>query len=65
RNRTLWLHGKQVGLSAEEVVEYLEGFNYHIGEREKEAMRIFRRLVGELEPKVHQQPSWRSAEGGA
>lgn len=57
RNRTLWLHGKQVGLSAEEVVEYLEGFNYHIGEREKEAMRIFRGLVGELEPKVHQLPS--------
>ncbi|MEE9225208.1 MAG: aminofutalosine synthase MqnE [Bacteroidota bacterium] len=49
RNRTLWLNGKQVGLSPAEVIEYLEGFNYHLGERERKAMRVFRRLVEEVE----------------
>ncbi len=44
-----WLHGKQIGLSGKEVVEYLEGFNYHLGEREREAMKEFRKLVEELE----------------
>ena len=52
RKRVLWLHGKRAGLPPAEVIEYLEGFNYHIGEREREAMRVFRRLVEEEEPVV-------------
>jgi aminodeoxyfutalosine synthase len=43
------LRGKEIGLDNKEVVEYLEGFSYRIGEREKEAMRVFRQLVQELE----------------
>ncbi len=52
RKRALWLHGKRIGLQPAEVIEYLEGFNYHLGEREREAMRVFRRLVDELESVV-------------
>ncbi len=48
-----WLHGKQLGLSGEEVGEYLAGFNYHLGEREDEAMRAFRKLVAELEVSIY------------
>ncbi len=47
--RALLLQGEQVGLSPAEVIEYLEGFNYRLGEREQEGMRVFRRLVQELE----------------
>jgi aminodeoxyfutalosine synthase len=44
------LAGKEIGLTRPEVEEYLEGFNYTLGEREREAMKEFGRLVGELEP---------------
>ncbi|MBI1806289.1 MAG: aminofutalosine synthase MqnE [Ignavibacteria bacterium] len=43
------LHGKQIGLSRNEVEEYLTGFNYRLGEREREAMREFRKLITEIE----------------
>lgn len=46
------MHGKQIGLSFNETKEYLEGFNYRLGEREKEAMSMFRRLVNEVNIKV-------------
>ncbi|HXG01302.1 MAG TPA: aminofutalosine synthase MqnE [Bacteroidota bacterium] len=43
------LHGKALGLTAQETHEYLVGFNYRLGEREREAMRRFRDLVQEVE----------------
>jgi len=39
------LHGKEIGLSRAEVEEYLTGFNYRLGERERQAMQEFRNLV--------------------
>jgi aminodeoxyfutalosine synthase len=44
------LHGKLTGLTDEETHEYLAGFNYHLGDREREGMMMFRRLVSEVEP---------------
>lgn len=35
----------RVGLEAEQSSEYLRGFNYRIGERELEAIRVFRSLM--------------------
>jgi aminodeoxyfutalosine synthase len=43
------LHGKQIALTAEETHEYLAGFNYRLGEREKEAMDLFRHLAAAVE----------------
>ena len=43
------LHGRQIGLTESDVEEYLEGFNYRLGERERDAMKDFRKLVFELE----------------
>jgi aminodeoxyfutalosine synthase len=42
------LHGKQIGLTQNETKEYLEGFSYRLGEREREAMEIFRKLFDEV-----------------
>ena len=39
--------GARIGLSRVEVEEYLEGFNFRLGEREQEAMIEFRKLVYE------------------
>jgi aminodeoxyfutalosine synthase len=41
--------GRRIGLSNSEVVEYLEGFNFRLGEREREAIRVFRECLEELE----------------
>ncbi|MBI3003922.1 MAG: aminofutalosine synthase MqnE [Ignavibacteriales bacterium] len=38
-------HAQRVGLSPEETVEYLRGFNYRLGEREKAAIEEFRTLL--------------------
>lgn len=46
------LRGKEIGLNRAEVEEYLAGFNYRLGEREREAMREFRTLVEEIQIKV-------------
>jgi predicted solute-binding protein len=43
------LHGRMLGLTDHETQEYLEGFNYRLGEREREAMIVFRKLVSEIE----------------
>jgi aminodeoxyfutalosine synthase len=45
-------HGKSIGLNETETLEFLEGFSYRLGEREKEAMRIFRTLLQEIESSV-------------
>jgi chorismate dehydratase len=41
-------HGRKLGLSAPETDEYLRGFNFRLGEREREAIEVFRGLLGEL-----------------
>ncbi len=41
--------GKKLGLTPQETKEYLEGFNYVLGEREREAMEVFREMVAKLE----------------
>jgi predicted solute-binding protein len=43
------LHGNMLGLTAHETQEYLEGFNYRLGDREREAMIVFKKLVSEIE----------------
>ncbi len=43
------LHGRRIGLTQADVEAYLEGFNYRLGERERDAMKEFRKLVFELE----------------
>jgi chorismate dehydratase len=39
------LSGKRIGLTVAEVEEYLQGFNYRLGEREREAMKEFHSLT--------------------
>jgi len=46
------LHGKQIGLTPSETQEYLEGFNYRLGERERTAMEVFRKLYEEIEVSI-------------
>lgn len=41
------LHGKRIGLTKDEVEEYLEGFNFRLGDRERAAMNEFEHLVRE------------------
>jgi predicted solute-binding protein len=41
--------GIQIGLTRAEIEEYLEGFQYTLGEREREAMKEFRLLVDQTE----------------
>jgi aminodeoxyfutalosine synthase len=43
------LHGKLIGLSPKEVEDYLSGFTYPLGERERTAIAEFRALVAELQ----------------
>jgi len=40
--------GVLLGLTPKEVEEYLEGFSYRIGEREREAIKEFKILVGQI-----------------
>jgi aminodeoxyfutalosine synthase len=42
-------HAQRIGLSSEESVEYLEGFNFRLGEREKEAIGVFESLLSTVE----------------
>ncbi len=42
-------HGRRLGLSELETVDYLTGFNYTLGEREREAIGKFADMVEELE----------------
>jgi len=42
------LHGRMITLSPTETSEYLQGFNYRLGEREKEAMNIFKKFIEEV-----------------
>jgi aminodeoxyfutalosine synthase len=42
-------HGRTIGLGVDETREYLEGFNYRLGEREKKAMEVFEHLLADTE----------------
>jgi len=42
------LAGRRIGLTKSEVEDYLAGFNYSLGERERESMREFRQLAGRV-----------------
>jgi len=42
-------HGQAITLTKAETSEYLEGFNYRLGEREKTAMNIFKKLIEEVQ----------------
>ena len=41
-------HGRALGLAPSDTSEYLRGFNFRLGEREREAIERFRELLGEL-----------------
>ncbi|MBP9212749.1 MAG: aminofutalosine synthase MqnE [Bacteroidetes bacterium] len=43
------VHGAAIDLTATETSEYLQGFNYRLGERERAAINIFKKLVEEVE----------------
>lgn len=43
------LHGASIHLTAEETSDFLRGFNYRLGEREKEAIQVFKKLIEEVE----------------
>jgi len=45
-------HGRSIGLTDPETQEYLAGFNYRLGERERKAMTVFRGLLEEIEIEV-------------
>jgi predicted solute-binding protein len=46
-------HGRRIGLTDAETQEYLAGFNFTLGEREREALRVFAGLVREVDPSAH------------
>lgn len=49
------LHAKRLGLHLDEAVEYLEGFNYRIGERERQAIEVFEHFMSTIEvPQVEE-----------
>jgi chorismate dehydratase len=45
-------HATRIGLTVEEGTEYLEGFNYRLGEREREAIEVFEGLLTMVESRV-------------
>jgi predicted solute-binding protein len=42
-------HGRRIGLTDAETRDFLAGFNYRLGEREKEAVERFVEFVRDLE----------------
>jgi aminodeoxyfutalosine synthase len=42
-------HAQRIGLTIDESVEYLEGFNYRVGEREQAAIEMFQGILQGLE----------------
>ena len=47
--RSAATHGRRIGLTDAETADYLDGFNYRLGEREREAIAKFAALVEEVE----------------
>jgi aminodeoxyfutalosine synthase len=54
-------HGRRIGLTDAETQEYLSGFNYSLGEREREAIEVFRRLVPAVASGLHASSPEREA----
>ena len=50
------LHGRRLGLTDAETREYLQGFNYRLGEREREAIGRFADLAADLAPVFPGEP---------
>jgi chorismate dehydratase len=48
-------YGKGLGLTAEETAEYLEGFIYRLGDREREAMQVFESLLAGIQEPATEQ----------
>ncbi len=44
------LHGGRIGLTPRETRDYLAGFTFRLGEQERQAIAVFRRLVASLDP---------------
>ncbi len=42
------IHGARIQLTPAETTEYLQGFNYRLGDRERAAMKLFKILVAEV-----------------
>ena len=55
-------HGSSLGLSPRETREYLEGFSFRLGEREREAIAQFERLLAETEEIAMEGGASRAAE---
>ncbi|HLE19071.1 MAG TPA: hypothetical protein VI728_12395 [Syntrophales bacterium] len=41
-------HGRRIGLTPEETMDYLDGFTFRIGRPERKAIGVFRQLVASL-----------------
>ena len=52
------LHGRRIGLTPEETMDYLDGFTFRIGRAERKAIGVFRQLVTSLS-----QPSAECVQG--
>jgi aminodeoxyfutalosine synthase len=46
------MHAGRIGLTGAEAEEYLEGFNYRMGEREWQAIEVFENLLASVESEV-------------
>jgi aminodeoxyfutalosine synthase len=57
--RVAGMHGRAIGLTDFETQQYLEGFNFRLGEREKEAIAVFRDLLVETGIVRTKQPTIR------
>jgi chorismate dehydratase len=57
--RVAGMHGRSIGLTDFETQQYLEGFNFRLGEREKEAIAVFRDLLVETGIVQTKQPTIR------
>ncbi len=48
------LHARRIGLTLAESADYLRGFNYRLGEREQQAIEVFRSLLHEMDKRIPQ-----------
>ena len=49
------MHAGRIGLNPMEATEYLQGFNYRMGEREWRAIEVFENLLASVETEVEQK----------
>jgi len=48
------LHARRIGLTSAESADYLRGFNYRLGDREQQAIEVFRSLLHKTEERIPQ-----------